>query len=143
VRRLAETTPLSSPAAPAPAAVVDASALLAAVLGEPGREQVERVVPGAAISTVNWSEFVQNGAARGADIATATAALDALGLVIIPFDRADAERAAALWELTRGAGLSLGDRACLALALRLGAPAYTADRSWTTVEVGVDVRAIR
>lgn len=123
--------------------VVDSSALLAAVLDEPGREQVEGLVPGAAISTVNWSEFVQKSAARGADVPTAVTVFLALGLAIVPFERADAERAAMLWEHTRRAGLSLGDRACLALAMRLGVPAYTADRSWAQLGLSVDVRTIR
>ena len=53
------------------------------------------------------------------------------------------ERAADLWQPTRGAGLSLGDRACLALARRLDVTAVTADRAWLGLDVGVDVNAIR
>ena len=55
----------------------------------------------------------------------------------------DAEIAAALWTLTRAAGLSFGDRSCLALASRLGVPVLTTDRAWAKVDVGVPIELIR
>jgi ribonuclease VapC len=61
----------------------------------------------------------------------------------VPFSAEDAERAAVLWPLGRQIGLSLGDRACLALAERLRRPALTADRSWLELELDVEVRPIR
>ncbi len=111
--------------------------------GELGAEIVEGVVEAAAISTVNWSEVYQRSLARGVDVTGLRSELEALGLSVLPFAAEDAEQAAELWLSTREAGLSLGDRACLALALRLGAPALTADRSWIGLDLGVEVRAVR
>ncbi len=92
---------------------------------------------------MNWAEVYQRWLARGVDVTDLRADVEALGLQIVPFIVEDAERAAELWSLTRQHGLSLGDRACLALARRLELPALTADRAWLDVSSGVDVRAIR
>ena len=69
--------------------------------------------------------------------------LNHIGLDVMPFDTGLAYAAGLLRDATREAGLSLGDRACLALAGRDGLPALTADRSWERLRVGVDVRPIR
>ena len=126
-----------------PTSVLDASALFALALGEPGAELVAQVLRGSACSSVNWSEFSQKAAQRGVDVQRAGSHVVSAGVAIVPFDRDDAERAALLWRQVRTAGLSLADRACLSLAIRLGVPAYTADRSWTTLGLAIDVRAIR
>lgn len=123
--------------------VVDASVILALALREPGADAVARILPGSACSAVNWSEFSQKAAQRKVDASRARAYAVTAGMWIVPFDQEDAERAAILWEQTRRAGLSLGDRACLALAMRLGAPAYTADRSWASLDLSIDIRTIR
>jgi ribonuclease VapC len=123
--------------------VLDASALLALLHSEPGAEIVEEAIEGAAISTVNWAEVYQRWLARGVDVTDLRADLEALGMQIVPFIVEDAEQATELWSLTRQHGLSLGDRACLGLARRLGLPALTADRAWLDVNSGVEVRAIR
>lgn len=123
--------------------VLDASALLALLHSEPGAAIVEEAVEGAAISTVNWAEVYQRWLARGVDVTDLRADLEAIGIQIVPFIVEDAEQAAELWSLTRQHGLSLGDRACLALARRLGLPALTADRAWLDVDSGVEVQAIR
>jgi PIN domain nuclease of toxin-antitoxin system len=123
--------------------VVDASALLALLHAEPGAETVEEAVEHAAVSTVNWSEIYQRSLVRGVDVVGLRSDIEALGLDIVPFTVEDAEQAAELSPPTRHLGLSLGDRACLALALRLGVPALTADRSWLDVDVGVQVETIR
>jgi ribonuclease VapC len=125
------------------AAVLDASALLAMLHLEPGADIVERAVDRAAISTVNWSEVCQRSVARGIETDGLRADVQALGLEIVPFTADDAERAAVFWPLTRSLGLSLGDRACLALAERLGRPVLTADRSWARLDLEVEIRAIR
>lgn len=65
------------------------------------------------------------------------------GIEIRPFDAEDARLAGELVGLTRKAGLSLADRACLALAGRLGVPAVTADRTWLSLDIGVEVIGIR
>ncbi|MBI3974048.1 MAG: type II toxin-antitoxin system VapC family toxin [Chloroflexi bacterium] len=125
--------------------VLDASALLASLHEEPGSEAVDAALGagGAVISSVNWAEVVQKALARGVDTSGLRQDMEALGLRVLPFLPEDAERATSLWPLTRHLGLSLGDRACLALGQRLGIPTLTADRSWTTIAAGVQVRPIR
>lgn len=131
------------------ALVLDASALLAHLRDEPGADVVaEAVAGGAAISAVNLAEVFSRAADRGADPATLAAELTRIGLLdgaitVEPFTAADAIEMARLRPLTRVAGLSLGDRACLALARRLGAPALTADAAWQGVDHGVELRSIR
>ncbi len=70
-------------------------------------------------------------------------AIDTLNLVIVPFDAELAYLTGLLRTATRAAGLSLGDRACLALAQRLSAPVLTADQAWKGLDVGVEIRHIR
>jgi ribonuclease VapC len=110
---------------------------------EPGGDAVERAVDRAAISTVNWSEVWQRSIARNVVTSGLRAEIEALGVEIVAFTGVDAERAADLWSSTRSLGLSLGDRACLALASRLERPALTADRSWLELDLGVEIRTIR
>lgn len=124
--------------------VLDASALLALLNQEPGWEQVEEAVAaGAAISAVNLSEAAAKLCEAGMPEAEARDALDSLGLEIVDFDAGLAYAAAHLRPITRGLGLSLGDRACLALAQHLHLPVLTADRGWEGVQVGVEVRTLR
>lgn len=121
--------------------VLDASALLAYLHLEPGAEAVE--LRDATVSAVNWCEVVERAERGGADVAGLRAHVEAHGCVVVDFDAARAEAAAALWPPTRAAGLSLGDRACLALALELDVPAVTADREWVGLDVGVEVVVVR
>jgi ribonuclease VapC len=124
-----------------PKRVLDASALLALLFGEVGFEAVP--LEGSAVSAVNWSEVVQVAARRDADVVGLADAIAAEGAVVVPFTAAQAEVAAALWVRTRAVGLSLGDRACLALARRYRVPALTADRAWGQMGVGVEVVVVR
>jgi ribonuclease VapC len=102
------------------------------------------VLDGAVVSAVNWSEVLAKLAQRGLHPASATvAALQDLGLRVEPFTPDDARRTAELWDAGRETGLSLGDRACLALAHRLSGEAVTADRAWKSVDAGVTVRLLR
>jgi len=111
-------------------AVLDASALLALLNQEEGGDRVaELVVAGATISAVNLSEVAAKLSLAGMPEAQIREALDPLGLDIVPFDLDQAYQAVLLVGPTRAAGLSLGDRACLALASRVGLPAVTADRA--------------
>jgi PIN domain nuclease of toxin-antitoxin system len=123
--------------------VLDPSAVLALVFQEDGHEAVEPLLPVAAISAVNASEVLTKLLRLGASAADATKALDDLQLVVLPFTLDDARSAARLEPLTRARGLSLGDRACLALAQRCGVPAVTADKSWRIPKLPVRVRSIR
>ena len=122
---------------------MDASALLALLHAEPGADAVEAAIDRAAISTVNWSEVCQRSVARGVETSGLRGEIEALGLEIVPFSAEDAEEAASLWPRSRDLGLSLGDRACLALATRLRRAALTADRSWLALELDVEIRPIR
>jgi PIN domain nuclease of toxin-antitoxin system len=123
--------------------VLDASALLAFVAGERGGEAVADAIGDAMISTVNLAEVVAKLVDRGAPLERAREILAIAACEVMDFDRAQAEEAGALIARTRGRGLSLGDRACLALARREGVPALTADRRWAEVDTGVQVTLFR
>ena len=123
--------------------VFDASALLAVLQGEPGGDIVQKLIKISVMSSVNWSEVIQKGLDRQADVQGLRQELEALGFRIVPFSAEQAETTARLRSLTRHAGLSLGDRACLALASELHLPAVTTDRGWKDLEVGVEIRVIR
>jgi ribonuclease VapC len=123
--------------------VLDASALLVVLHNEMGAETVEPLLEGAAVSAVNWSEVVQKASSRGVDVSGLREEVEALGVRIATFDADAAEAAAHLWSATKDAGLSLGDRACLALARDLGATAVTADTAWAGINVGIPVQLVR
>ena len=126
-------------------AVLDASALLALLLDEPGAGRVTALLDDAAISAVNLSEVVSQYARRGIAVSEIRRMLSLFSIQVIPFDDALAFDAGLLVPKTKSAGLSLGDRACLALALQLGATALTADRSWSRISraIGVEIELIR
>jgi ribonuclease VapC len=123
--------------------VLDASALLALLWSEPGSEAVAAVIEDAAVSAVNWAEIISKLQERGIDLDVARPMLNELPAAVLPFDREQAEAAGALRMETRHLGLSIGDRACLALAAQLAVPAYTADRAWARLEIGVEVVVVR
>jgi ribonuclease VapC len=123
--------------------VADASAMLAFVHREPGAEIVRQSMSGAVMSAVNWSEVAHKALARGVDVSARRHLFVEAGLTIFAFDAEQAEDTAALWESTRGLGLSLADRACLALAQRLDLPVLSADRAWQELQIGVQVQLIR
>jgi PIN domain nuclease of toxin-antitoxin system len=124
-------------------AVLDASAVLAWLRREPGSEVVTPLLGTGVMSAANWSETWQKLAQHGVDADRATRRLGTLGLRVEPLTAEDAVQAARLWPAGRTAGLSLGDRCCLALAHRLAAPAVTADAAWARLELGVPVEVIR
>ena len=124
--------------------MLDASALLAWLNEERGAHQVEPLLDRSAISTVNLSEVLQKSLGRGANVEGLRADLEALGILPVPFEAQDAENAASMWEETKNLGLSLGDRACLATAQRLGLPAVTADSTWASIlDPPAEIRNIR
>ena len=111
--------------------VLDASALLAFLQGEPGSSTVEAALTGGAhCSAVNWSEVAQKVRAAGGDWGLVRALLDSYKLVVLDATTADAEWAALHWQA--GQGLSLADRFCLALGERVEADVLTADTAWGT-----------
>jgi PIN domain nuclease of toxin-antitoxin system len=129
--------------------VLDASALLAFLNDEAGAEMVEEaLLRGSAISAVNLAEVLSKLAEVGEDPQDVSENLTRRGLlggklVVSPLSADDAVVIARLHRGTRAPGLSLGDRACLGLALRLRVPALTADRAWSRLKSGVKVETIR
>ncbi|HUF86772.1 MAG TPA: type II toxin-antitoxin system VapC family toxin [Thermohalobaculum sp.] len=124
-------------------AVIDASALLAMLQGEPGGDRVVSAMPNAAISTVNISEVVAKLCDKGFDADQTRETLEMLPITVVDFDFAQAIKAGSLRPPTRAFGLSFGDRACLALALRDSAGVLTTDRAWADLDLGIDVQVIR
>ena len=124
--------------------VLDASALLALLNEEPGHKEVEKALPHAVISSVNLCEVVSVLTNMGISQNDAEhAALDLL-YEVVPFDQAQALLAASLRKQTKSHGLSLGDRACLALTKTLHATVLTADKVWAKLTIsGAHIRVIR
>lgn len=125
------------------AILLDASAVLAALFGEPGGERVAARFPDGAISAVNAAEVVGKLVDAGQDGETAAALFWGLMLETRAFGAAAGIKAGQLRESTRAAGLSLGDRACLAEAIVSGADVITADRVWARLDPGPVIEVIR
>jgi PIN domain nuclease of toxin-antitoxin system len=125
--------------------VLDASALLALLLGEPGADRVKAVLDGAIMGVVNLAEVVSHYAKLGAARADVEAMLRPLPIRLVPVDAPLSYAAGMLRPITLERGLSLGDRYCLALARREGVPALTAERRWPEIATaaGVEVELIR
>lgn len=124
--------------------VLDASAILAVIIGEPGQEKLPpQLLADSVISTVNLAEV--QGKLESLGWTSKEAWEDATGLLseAVPFDRQQARTAGELLLQTRALGLSLGDRACLALAIALDAPVYTAERAWRKLKLGTRIHVIR
>lgn len=128
--------------------VLDSSAFLAYLHDETGGDIVESYLGvHAAISIVNWAEVLAKLADLGSDPTKSIGRMEGEGvlnnLAIHPMSMADSIRTAELRPLTKQFGLSLGDRACIALAERLGKPAVTADRAWAGLSIGIEIHVIR
>lgn len=124
--------------------VVDASVVIAYLRREPDWESLEGYLAGTClISTVSLTEVIGKLREKGVDPVTVEAILDQLGLTVVPFDESQARRAGELRLATRSRGLSLGDRACLALAGAQAAPAITTDSAWGALDVGIEVWVVR
>lgn len=124
--------------------VLDASALLAYFLQERGGDAVATaLVQYPCISSLNLSEVAAYFLERQASLEETLAFVRGLPIEVVAFDSALAMAAAALRPRTRHLGLSLGDRACLALAMARNLPVLTADRAWTALDLGIEVRLIR
>jgi ribonuclease VapC len=124
-------------------AVIDSSVLLAVLLREEVADPAAALCSGATISAVNVAEVASRMAEKSVSPQMVEDALDDLTITVVPFDRSDAMTAAALRMPTKHLGLSLGDRACLALAQRLGAAVYTADRRWMEFDTELNIELIR
>lgn len=124
-------------------AILDASALLALIQEEKGSEVIKPLLKYSVMSTVNVAEtltFLQK-----VDIAP-TEGVDSISLLIneiVDFDVDQAREVAELYPKVKHKGLSLGDRACLALGIKYKAPIYTADKAWKDINSELDIRLIR
>ena len=123
--------------------VLDASALLAYLKDEPGGERVREILAHSVMSTVNWAEVIGKARDDGVETRGLREDLASLGFTLEPFSADQAEIAGRLKERTRQFGLSLGDRACLALGSDRSEIVYTADRAWQRLDIGVSVETIR
>jgi len=123
--------------------VLDSSAILANLFGEPGGEIARAAMQRACISAVNYAEVVTKLIDQGLTPMQAQDAIDRLGCELMDVDKHRAASAGALHEKTRRTGISLGDRFCLALAEELGLPVLTTDRRWKALDLGVEVTLIR
>ena len=123
--------------------VLDASAILADLHGEPGGETVRASIEGSVISAVNLAEVITKLIDSGMTAEQAWSLSDQLNCEVLDADRRRAGAAGALHAKTRRTGVSLGDRFCLALAEELGVPALTADRRWKALDLGIQVQLIR
>ena len=119
--------------------VVDTSALLAGLFGEPGADVLRRAGPGAVISTVTLSEYLAKCSDRDVPQPMARLHLANLGVAVASFEEADALQAAALRKGTRFDNISFADRACLALARSRGLPVFTTDQDWSKLEAAQDI----
>jgi ribonuclease VapC len=138
VRRLVE-----KPSEGTEISVLDASAVLAYLHSEDGFHTVRQALDGAVMSAVNLAEVRSVVTERGADADRAAARLLGMGVRVEPFDASDAAVVGALRPSTKRLGLSLADRACLALGLRLGRPVLATDAALAEADVGVEVVLIR
>lgn len=125
--------------------VLDASALIALVKGERGAAKIAGVIAGARISSVNYAEVVGHFVHVGMPAQEIDAMLDPLPMIVVPVDKALAQLAGRLHSVTTEAGLSVGGRACLALAQRDELPAWTSDQACREAAdaAGVKVVTIR
>lgn len=124
--------------------VLDSSAYLARLWGEDGSQVVEALGGNYLIGSVNAAEIFTKIIERGPiDVARAKIRILATSMNIVPFDDRQSMTCAELRISTRHLGLSLGDRACLALAIREKATVVTADRSWAGLDLGIGIKIIR
>ncbi len=123
--------------------VLDASAILALYFAEPTADAVAGIVAGSLVSSVNYSEVIGKALDRGDAFEAALRKLAAMDFVVIAHDEGLARRTGELQPVTKRWGLSLGDRACLALAEREGLHAYTLDRSWAKLPLGVEIIVLK
>lgn len=123
--------------------VLDASVILAALNNESGADLALELLASGSVSAVNLSEVVGKLQRKGMDDDAIATILESLDCEVVPFDKDQAVLAGLMTRLTAPRGLSLGDRACLALAASRYLPCFTAERAWLDLPLRVDVRLIR
>jgi PIN domain nuclease of toxin-antitoxin system len=117
--------------------VIDASVVLAWLQDAPGSDMAERHMVEGVIGAANWSEVLQKARQHGAQPGLVARLLTSFGLQVVDVTAEDGERAADLW--AAGSVLSLADRLCLALGLRLGLAVVTTDHAWRSIAHGPEV----
>jgi len=132
----------------APTSVLDASAVMALLHDEEGSSAVvEAIAAGTTICVVNWAEVLSKVAGEGDDPEQVASRLSVTGEEVViwieALTAADCMEVGRMRPVTKAQGLSLADRACLALAERLGVPALTTDREWARADVAAEVQLIR
>ncbi len=125
--------------------VLDTSALLAHLWKEPGEARVAQLLSTkrCLLGAANLAELISKVIERGLPAREVPTLVNSLNVEIIPLTREQAELAGVMRQPTRHLGLSLGDRACLALAKTMGGRAITADRPWQALELGIAIECIR
>lgn len=123
--------------------ILDASAILAAFFDEPGADSIAEQMSGALLSAVNYAEVVGKLVDRGTPRDQILEVMAQLDVDVIPVDRDQAAIAGLLRFETRSAGLSLGDRSCLALAISRRGIALTTDRAWASLQLEAEVHVVR
>lgn len=115
--------------------LLDASAIIALIKKEKGFQVVDDILAQSAISTVNFGELISSLAREGIPSADIDLMTENIIPEIIPFDHELSIVAGKLTAITKSKGLSLGDRACIATALQLDLPVYTADKVWADLDI--------
>jgi PIN domain nuclease of toxin-antitoxin system len=123
--------------------VVDSSAVLAVLQDEPGAEAARLALPQSVVSAINYAEVIAKLVERGDSVDVAEFLMAQLECEVIDVTADRALGAGRIHERTRGRGISMGDRFCLALAEELGLPVVTGDRRWKDLGLPLDVRLIR
>ena len=123
--------------------VFDASAVLAVLNAEPGKEVAGPHLFGATISSVNYSEVLKKTVEVGGSISKVQLFLAKQNLNVVPFATQHAVQTAEIWPESKALGLSFADRACLSLGLMLDLPVLTTDGDMASVNLPVDVKLIR
>jgi ribonuclease VapC len=123
--------------------VMDSSAVLASIRGEPGADIVNAALAGSFISAINLAEVVSKLILGGVPGAEAAAIVRRIGVQLVETDEEQALATSLIHATTCSAGISIGDAFCLALGKLRGCPVMTADRAWKTLDVGVEVTLIR
>ena len=123
--------------------VLDTSALLALLQNESGAQHVRDIAPESVIGAVNVCEAIGKLTGAGMSFDDARTSIELINLEVVPFDTELAHRAGALVVETKKLGLSLGDRACLALGMKLNQTVVTAEHLWSRLKLDVTVEVIR
>jgi PIN domain nuclease of toxin-antitoxin system len=127
----------------AKSAVLDSSSVLAVLFEEPGGASVSGLLDGGLLSAVNLAEILTKLKQGGWDTNFSWVRVLNMGFEVCPYETEQARLTSELIDQTRPYGLSLGDRACLALAIQRKATAYTTDRAWKNLSLGIEIEVIR